>query len=60
MHKYVGDEKTRTFHVNLPLRQQCAEVSDIDVADMAHFDTVDEAESSGYEPCELCVLKVPK
>ena len=60
MHKYVASKKTKRFHVNLPLRQQCGEAGDIDVSDMEYFDTVDEAESTGYEPCELCVLKVPK
>jgi hypothetical protein len=33
----------------------CKEVTDIDVADMVYFDTEEDAEESGYKPCELCV-----
>jgi methylphosphotriester-DNA--protein-cysteine methyltransferase len=57
MHKYPASEKTKIFHVNLPLRQMCKLVADIDIADMVYFDTVEEAEEAGYKPCELCVLK---
>lgn len=60
MHKYVGNEKTKVYHINLPLKDQCSKASEIDVSDIAEFDTREEAEAAGYKPCELCVLSPPK
>jgi hypothetical protein len=52
VHKYVADEETRVYHINLPLKDECELATDIDIRE--------QAEKAGYSPCELCVLKTSR
>jgi methylphosphotriester-DNA--protein-cysteine methyltransferase len=50
MDRYVGDYETEIYH-----REECSEVNEIDTEDRVYFESAEDAENSGLEPCPLCI-----
>jgi hypothetical protein len=48
-YNYVGSSESDKYH-----KPKCKWTSKINDGNLVHFDTEDEAESAGYEPCGTC------
>lgn len=55
LNAYVGDKKSKKFHINY-----CSHVDSIEKEDIVEFKTIEDASNNGFNPCLKCITNTKK